>query len=107
MPATIELPPVTDLAEELVGLLRQVPRGQITTYGDLARSLGDKSAARWVGTWMLDHPHGATCPCHRVVRVTGDERRGDLLTGDNHTFLEAEVSCELDREVRKGTDGGY
>lgn len=44
----------------------------MTTYGDLARALGDKAAARWVGTWMLDHPHEADCPCHRVVRATGE-----------------------------------
>lgn len=68
----LHLPPTTDLPRALAELLQQVPRGRVTTYGELARALGDKSAARWVGTWMLDHPHDASCPCHRVVRGTGD-----------------------------------
>lgn len=68
----IELPSTTDLPQELARLLQQVPRGRVTTYGDLAQALGDKAAARWVGTWMLDHEHNTRCRCHRVVRVTGE-----------------------------------
>jgi deoxyribonuclease V len=65
----IELP---DLPRELMALLAQLPRGCATTYGDLARALGDVRAARWVGEFLLDHPHGDDCPCHRVVRTGGE-----------------------------------
>lgn len=61
-----------DLPSELERLLRQVPRGRVTTYGRLARALGDRAAARWVGEYLVDHPHDGECPCHRVVRETGD-----------------------------------
>ena len=63
---------VPDLDAELESLLQQIPEGQVATYGDLAYALGSRSAARWVGERLLDHPHATDCPCHRVVRSTGD-----------------------------------
>lgn len=66
---------VPDLYAELTALLQQIPRGRVTTYGTLAEALGSKSAARWVGEYMLDHPHDDNCPCHRVIRSTGEPGR--------------------------------
>ena len=63
---------VPDLPDELGKLLQQVPAGSVTTYGDLADALGSKSAARWVGEFMMRHDHTASCCCHRVVRHSGD-----------------------------------
>lgn len=60
-----------DLPAELQHLLAQVPAGRVTTYGTLATALGDVVAARWVGEYLVDHPHDAQCPCHRVVRKDG------------------------------------
>jgi deoxyribonuclease V len=61
-----------DLPRALERLLAQIPRGRFTTYGHLARALGDIAAARWVGLYLLEHPHRAGCHCHRVVRLTGE-----------------------------------
>ena len=63
---------VPDLHRETARLLRQIPTGRITTYGDVARALGDAGAARWVGEFLVSHVHEDDCPCHRVVRVNGD-----------------------------------
>jgi len=63
---------IPNLPEELRGLLAQIPRGRVTTYGALATALGSSTAARWVGEYLVDHPHAADCPCHRVVRATGE-----------------------------------
>jgi len=63
---------IPDLPRTLLQLLRQIPCGRVTTYGDLAEALGDIAAARWVGEFLLDHPHDEDCPCHRVVRRTGN-----------------------------------
>src|SRR5690606_5346439 len=60
-----------DLPRELMRLLEQIPVGMVTTYGDAARGLGDVRAARWVGEYLLAHPHHEGCPCHRVVRTDG------------------------------------
>lgn len=61
-------------------MLRQVPKGQVTTYGDLATSLGSVRAARWVGEYLADHDHKARCHCHRVIRATGEP--GLYVTGN-------------------------
>lgn len=63
---------IPDLEADLRHLLRQIPRGQVATYGDLATALGDRTAARWVAQYLLDHRHGLCCRCHRVVRMTGE-----------------------------------
>ena len=69
-----------DLPKLLEQLLRQVPAGKVTTYGDLAGALGNRIAARWVGHFMLHHAHHAACPCHRVVRADGEP--GLYVAGD-------------------------
>jgi deoxyribonuclease V len=66
----VDLP---DLPAELLKLLAQIPHGRVTTYGDLADALGLRTAARWVGEFLREHPHDdETCPCHRVVRQGGE-----------------------------------
>lgn len=75
-----------DLPADLAALLRQVPRGRVTTYGLLAQALGDPAAARWIGARLLDHPHSARCRCHRVVRSNGEA--GLYIAGDSRTKLE-------------------
>lgn len=74
----MELP---DLPRCLAELLKQIPHGQVTTYGALAEALGSDAAARWVGHWMVHHDHAAGCPCHRVVRVDGS--LGRYISGDD------------------------
>jgi deoxyribonuclease V len=64
--------PRLDLEAELTALLAQIPRGRVTTYGDLADALGLRSAARWVGEFLRVHAHSADCACHRVVRKGGE-----------------------------------
>ena len=73
--------PTPDLEIELFRLLRQIPRGQVATYGDLARALGDIRAARWVGGALLNHDHSSKCRCHRVVRSSGEV--GLFIEGDS------------------------
>jgi methylated-DNA-[protein]-cysteine S-methyltransferase len=46
-----------------------IPRGQVRTYGALARELG--SAARAVGQACGANPFPLIVPCHRVVSSTG------------------------------------
>ncbi|GAB4134887.1 MAG: hypothetical protein Tsb009_00470 [Planctomycetaceae bacterium] len=82
---------VPSLLDDLSRLLNQIPRGRVTTYGDLAEALGDRHAARWVGEALLKHTHSESCPCHRVVRSTGDI--GRYITGNSdekHRKLQAE-----------------
>jgi methylated-DNA-[protein]-cysteine S-methyltransferase len=52
-------------------LIAQVPYGQTTTYGDLARRLGGQADPREVGGAVGRNPLCILIPCHRVVGSTG------------------------------------
>ncbi|QDT15688.1 endonuclease V [Alienimonas californiensis] len=62
-----------DLTSALAALLRTVPAGRATTFGDLAGALGAKSAAVWVGTVCRRPPDGwDDVPTWRAVRASGE-----------------------------------
>ena len=52
-------------------LLRRIPYGATTTYGELARELGDPALARAVGRAVGSNPLSVIVPCHRVVGKDG------------------------------------
>ncbi len=49
----------------------KIPRGRISTYAALARSVGTVNAARAVGNALNKNPHSPKVPCHRVVKSNG------------------------------------
>ncbi|MHB1305971.1 MAG: methylated-DNA--[protein]-cysteine S-methyltransferase [Limisphaerales bacterium] len=51
--------------------LVQVPAGVMVTYGQLAATVGQPTAARAVGTAVGSNPIAYLIPCHRVIRQTG------------------------------------
>ncbi|SCL22654.1 methylated-DNA-[protein]-cysteine S-methyltransferase [Micromonospora nigra] len=48
-----------------------IPYGETLTYGDVARRLGDASAARAVGVACNRNPVPVVVPCHRIVGAGG------------------------------------
>ena len=58
-------------ARRVWDLIAQVPYGQTTTYGDLARRLGDDVTAKDVGSAVGRNPLCILIPCHRVIGSTG------------------------------------
>jgi methylated-DNA-[protein]-cysteine S-methyltransferase len=58
--------------DEVFEILKKVPRGSVTTYGELARVLGRPGAARAVGNALNKNEHLKTIPCHRVVKSNGE-----------------------------------
>jgi methylated-DNA-[protein]-cysteine S-methyltransferase len=48
---------------------RQIPRGSVVTYSELAAKLGNPRAARAVGNALRRNPVPLFVPCHRVVGV--------------------------------------
>ena len=61
------------------GVVRQIPRGRVTSYGAIAACLGAKSSARMVG-WAMNGAHSVkpSVPAHRVVNRNG------MLSGRHH-----------------------
>jgi AraC family transcriptional regulator of adaptative response/methylated-DNA-[protein]-cysteine methyltransferase len=51
--------------------LRRIPRGEIRTYGEVARRIGRPSAARAVARACATNPVSIVIPCHRVVGQDG------------------------------------
>ena len=51
--------------------LRAIPRGQVRTYGELARELGSPGASQAVGSANGANPIPVIVPCHRVVARKG------------------------------------
>jgi len=69
-------------------LHRQVHRGEVVTYGALARQAGNPRAVRATGTACATNPIPIVVPCHRVLPASGrlgnygggPERKRVLLT---------------------------
>ena len=60
-----------NLEQKVYKKLLNVPKGQITTYGDLAKAVGLKNGQRGIGSIMNKNPYPVLVPCHRVVMSTG------------------------------------
>ena len=67
----VDLGLAREFGRRVLGELRRVPYGQVTTYGALAARAGSPRAARAVGTVMNRNPVPIVVPCHRVVGVSG------------------------------------
>lgn len=65
-------PPGTPFQLRVWELLRRIPYGVTTSYGDLARRLGDPQATRAVGAANGKNPIPIIVPCHRVVGSKGE-----------------------------------
>ncbi|MFE8119112.1 methylated-DNA--[protein]-cysteine S-methyltransferase [Brenneria goodwinii] len=61
----------TEFQQQVWRELRQIPCGEITTYGELASRLGRPSAARAVGMANGSNPISIVVPCHRVIGANG------------------------------------
>lgn len=60
-----------NIEQKIYKKLLEVPKGQITTYGELAKAVGLKNGQRIVGKIMNKNPYPVIVPCHRVVMSTG------------------------------------
>ncbi|MDD5800262.1 MAG: MGMT family protein [Coriobacteriales bacterium] len=63
-------------------IVRQIPRGRVATYGQVARMMGEPRKARFVGFAMHSSPGMAGgVPCHRVVFADGSLAPGFAFGG--------------------------
>lgn len=82
--------------ELVFDVVRQIPKGRVTSYGAIAAVLGTKSSARTVG-WAMHgahYPH-LKVPAHRVVNRNG------MLTGKHHFANPDEMQRLLEKEKVK------
>jgi methylated-DNA-[protein]-cysteine S-methyltransferase len=87
----------TDFQVQVLEELRQIPYGETTSYGDIARRIGRPKAMRAVGAANGRNPIPIVIPCHRVIGSSGDLTGfgGGLDTKEALLRLEAENSDGL------------
>jgi methylated-DNA-protein-cysteine methyltransferase related protein len=82
----------------IYALVRNIPRGQVATYGQIARALGMPRGARTVGWAMHDCPDDV--PWHRVINAQGQiSARPTLGYQTQHARLKSE-GVRFDRAGR-------
>ena len=77
-------------------VVRQIPKGRVTSYGAIAFYLGTKLSARMVG-WAMNGAHNVhpAVPAHRVVNRNG------MLTGKAHFNPPEKMQQLLEKEKIK------
>ncbi|MFA5998089.1 MAG: MGMT family protein [Candidatus Paceibacterota bacterium] len=60
----------SSFANRVRDAVRQIPKGETKSYGEVAAAIGYQGAARAVGTVMKNN-FDPTVPCHRVIRADG------------------------------------
>jgi methylated-DNA-[protein]-cysteine S-methyltransferase len=68
----IDLGQCSEFQRKVLLAEHRIPRGWVSTYGRIARSLGMPNAARAVGTALSRNPVPIIIPCHRAVRSNGE-----------------------------------
>ncbi len=63
---------MTDFSEKVYSLCKKVPKGRVTTYGEIGKALGGRGQIyRAVGRSLNINPYAPRVPCHRVVASDG------------------------------------
>lgn len=67
--------------EQVYEAVKLIPKGKVSTYGDVARAIGAPRAARQVGWALHCNPYFGEVPCHRVIFKDGRLARGFAFGG--------------------------
>jgi len=60
-----------NLTEYTYFLVKQIPKGRVSTYGAVAKALGNKNYARAVGKYMNKNPNADIMPCFKIIKSDG------------------------------------
>jgi methylated-DNA-[protein]-cysteine S-methyltransferase len=92
----LSVPGGSDFERAVWQQLRRIPYGEMQTYGEVAKIVGDAGAARAVGVACNHNPIAVIVPCHRVVGAGGKMVGfGGGIPRKRHLLeLEARVSFE-------------
>ena len=79
--------------QDVYDVVRQIPKGRVTSYGAIATYLGTKLSARMVG-WAMNAAGAAKpkVPAHRVVNRNG------MLSGKHHFSTPTQMEELLKKE---------
>lgn len=90
--------------ERIYDVVRQIPRGYVASYGQVARLAGNSRWARVVGYALHVNPDPEGIPCYRVVTKDGgvsqafafggSNRQVELLEADGIEFVDGHVDMK-------------
>ncbi|WP_246556152.1 methylated-DNA--[protein]-cysteine S-methyltransferase [Desulfonema magnum] len=84
-------PQGTDFQKRVWRALSEIPYGELRTYKDIAKAIGNENAARAVGMANSKNPVPLIIPCHRVIGANGN------LTGFAHGLAIKEKLINLEQ----------
>ncbi len=86
-------------------ITKQIPKGTVVTYKQLADMAGSPGAARAVGMCMRNNPNAPIVPCHRVAASNGAltgysagegvKTKKEMLTKEGVTFINNKVDLSI------------
>ena len=80
----------TDFQQRVWKLLMEIPYGETTTYGELAKKISPTMSAQAIGQAVGKNPCCIIVPCHRVVGANGSLGGYAYGTEMKHALLEFE-----------------
>jgi methylated-DNA-protein-cysteine methyltransferase-like protein len=96
-----------DFYTQIYTLLKTIPVGKVTTYGDIAKALGRPRCARIVGYALHVNPDPQNVPCYKVVNRQGKltpsfafggiETQKELLKQDGIQVINNTVNLDIYR----------
>jgi len=90
--------------EEIYAVVGRIPKGKVTTYGNVARLVGNPRLSRVVGYALHVNPNPERIPCHRVVNRFGEVSSAFAFGGGNRQrelLLKEGVEFDADGRVKK------
>jgi methylated-DNA-protein-cysteine methyltransferase-like protein len=69
--------------EKIYAVVKRIPKGKVSTYGQIARLAGNPHWSRVVGYALHSNPDPADIPCHRVLNRFGEACPSYVFGGDS------------------------
>lgn len=82
-------------------MVKKIPKGRVSTYGQIACLLGKPRAARVVGNALHVNPDPEHIPCYRIVNYKGELAKAFAFGGieEQKTRLEKDGIIVIDYKV--------
>lgn len=91
---------LSEFQKNVYRITSKIPKGSVSTYGTIARILGNSSLARAVGNALHKNPFPSVeVPCHRVIRSNGQVGGFASGTKNKIIMLEREGIAIVDGRV--------
>jgi methylated-DNA-[protein]-cysteine S-methyltransferase len=100
----VDLTGVSEFQRTVLETVRQVPYGEVQSYGDIAFAVGKPQAARAVGGVMAMNPVSIVIPCHRIVRSDGTHGEYAFRTLGASGATIKELLLNLEKRGQRGAE---